>query len=162
MPFGISSAPTVFQKMMEECNILVTGSNDAQHLETLHKVLQRLEEHEVRIKRSKCKFLSGSVRHRLDAEGIHEKLEAVENVRVPWNVQELCSFLGLLNYYRKFLLKILHPLNELLQARHKWKWSAECADAFQKAKDLLTSLLTVTPIYPSRRLLTPHHTGLVL
>ena len=71
-----------------------------------------------------------------------DKLDAVKNARVPQNVAELRSFLGLLNYYRKFLpnvATILNPLNELLQARRRWVWSVQCEDAFKRAKDLLTS-----------------------
>lgn len=55
---------------------------------------------------------------------------------------QLRSFLGLLNYYRSFLpniASVLHPLNELLQANHRWKWSQECAAAFRKAKEMLVT-----------------------
>ena len=70
LPFGIASAPAVFQKTMDEVlqgiprticyidDILITGSNDTEHLEILQKVLERLEEHGVGAKRSKC-FFSG-------------------------------------------------------------------------------------------------------
>ena len=83
--------------------------------------------------------------HRIDAEGQHplsDKLEAVREAPVPRNVSELRSFLGLLNYYRNFLpnlATVLHPLNELLQTKRKWKWSSECNSAFQEAKKLLTT-----------------------
>ena len=156
LPFGIASAPAMFQKIMDGIlegiprvicyidDILITGVSDTEHLETLRKVFQRLEEHGVLLNRSKCRFLAKSVDylgHRLDAEGIHamsDKLDAVKNARVPQNVAELCSFLGLLNYYRKFLpnvATILNPLNELL----RWAWSVQCEDAFKRAKDLLIS-----------------------
>ena len=93
-------------------------------------------------------FLAKSVTylgHRIDAEGQHplsDKLEAVREAPVPHNVSELRSFLGLLNYYRTFLpnlATVLHPLNELLQTKRKWKWSSECNSAFQEAKKLLTT-----------------------
>ena len=60
----------------------------------------------------------------------------------PRNVTELHPFLGILNYYRTLLPNIatvLHSLNELLQVKHKWKWTPQCQSAFQEAKDLLTS-----------------------
>ena len=129
-------------------DILVTGSDDAAHLSHLAEVLQRLEKHGVRMKKSKCKFMETAVEylgHRVDAEGLHtttEKLEAITKAPAPKNVWELRSFLGLLNYYGKFLpnlATLLHPLNRLLQKDRKWKWSAECDQAFQSAKDALTS-----------------------
>ena len=73
----------------------------------------------------KCQFLKDSVwylGHRNDTQGVHtseKKLKAIVEAPKPQNVQELCSFLGLLNYYAKFisnLSSILHPLNNLLRA----------------------------------------------
>ena len=63
--------------------------------------------------------------HQVDAEGLHtttEKLEAITKAPAPKNVRELRSFLGLLNYYGKFLpnlATLLHPLNRLLQKDRK-------------------------------------------
>ena len=160
LPFGVASAPAMFQQVMDIIlqgipnvicyinDILVTGSDDTAHLSHLAKDLQRSENHGVRMKKSKCKFMETAVEylgHRVDAEGLHtttEKLEVITKAPAPKNVRELRSFLGLLNYYGKFLPNIatlLHPLNRLLQKDRKWKWSAECDQAFQSAKDALTS-----------------------
>ena len=160
LPFGVASAPAMFQQVMDTIlqgipnvicyidDILVTGSDDAANLSHLAAVVQRLEKHGVRMKKSKCKFMETAVEyrgHRADAEGLHtttEKLEAITKAPAPKNVRELRSFLGLLNYYGKFLpnlATLLHPLNRLLQKDRKWKWSAECDQAFQSAKDALTS-----------------------
>ena len=63
--------------------ILVTGTDDVEHLHNLAEVLQRLQNHGVQMKKSKCKFLKTSVEylgHHIDAEGLHtteDKLEAV-------------------------------------------------------------------------------------
>ena len=57
-------------------------------------------------------------------------------------MQQLRSFLGLLHYYGKFLpnlSSLLHPLNQLLKANARWKWSAECQEAFEQAKSQLVS-----------------------
>ena len=59
---------------------------------------------------------------------------------------QLRSFLGLINYYGKFIPKlstVLHPLNTLLQKGRTWKRSPECAQAFQLAKDELTSSMVL-------------------
>ena len=112
------------------------------------------------MKRAKCNFIQGSVQylgHSVDAEGLHTtlgKLEAVVKAPEPKNVQELRSFLGMLNYYRKFIPNIstiIHPLNRLLQHGHPCKWSEECKRAFQQAKETLTSsrlLVHYDPLLP--------------
>ena len=50
------------------------------------------------------------------------------------NIQESRSFLGLLNYYTKFIPKLLHPLNDLLRKDHKWQWTKQCSEDFSGAK----------------------------
>ena len=160
LPFGIASAPAIFQRVMDSIlqgiphvlcyigDILVTGKDDVEHLENLSQVLGRLKKFGLRVKREKCSFMQDSVEylgHKIDAEGIHatpEKLAAICRAPTPCNVSELRSLLGLINYYGKFipnLSTILHLLNNLLQQNRRWNWSKECAQAFQRAKDALTS-----------------------
>ena len=160
LPFGVASAPAIFQKLMDSVlqglphvicyidDILVTGSSDEDHLYNLARVLQRLEKHVFRLKQEKCKFLQPAVEylgHKIDAEGLHalpSKIEAIVHAPDPCNVQELRSFLGLLNYYGKFipnLSSLLHPLNSLLQHLRKCDWNAECQEAFNQAKLALSS-----------------------
>ena len=101
-------------------DILISSPDEVSHLKTLDTVLGCLEKHGFRLKLAKCQFLMPSVDylgHLIDAKGIQAlpgKVEAVEKAPTPQNVAELCSFLGLLNYYGKFvpnLATILHPLN---------------------------------------------------
>ena len=160
LPFGIASAPAVFQRTMDTIlqgvngvacyidDIIVTGKTPAEHLEHLEEVLKRLLQHGVHVKRQKCRFLQSSVSflgHRIDAEGIHpldDKLQAIVQAPTPTNVQELRSFLGLINYYGKFIpnaATILGPLNQLLRKDAKWKWSQECEHSFVEAKKVLSS-----------------------
>ncbi len=63
-------------------------------------------------------------------------------------MQELRSFLGLLNYYGKFVRNLLHPLNQLLKDKQKWEWSKECDQAFQLAKDSASVLTHYDPKLP--------------
>ena len=166
LPFGISSAPAIFQKIMDTIlqgiprtlcyidDILVTGANDEEHLKNLAEVFERLHKYGIRMCKQKCYFMQDSVEylgHRVDAEGIRatpEKISAIVNAPLPENVQQLRSFLGLLNYYRKFLphlATILQPpLNELLQKGKKWNWTIGCTQAVNTARDLLktSNLLT--------------------
>ena len=77
--------------------------------------------------------------------GLHtltSMLEAILQAPEPQNVPQLRSFLGLLNYFSKFvpnLATVLHPLNRLLKHDVKWRWTPECADAFKLAKEGLAS-----------------------
>ena len=94
-------------------DILITGSTEQEHLQTLEIVLTRLENAGLRLKRSKCVLMSLSVvylGHTIDQHGLHptaEKVEAVQNMPEPRNVTELKSYLGLLSYYSKFFAKSL-------------------------------------------------------
>ena len=145
--FGIASAPTVFQRTMDTIlqgvdstacyidDIIVTGKSPEEHLANLEEVLKRLLRHGIHVKKAKCSFLKPSVDflgHRIDVEGLHptkEKLKAIVEAPVPKNVQELRSFLGLINYYGKFIPNtstILSPLNALLRNDAKWSWNQKC------------------------------------
>ena len=168
LPFGVASAPAIFQKLMDSVlqgipnvicylDILVTGVNDNDHHRNLASVFERLQQHGFWLKQEKCAFMQESVEylgHRIDAEGLHSlpsKVDAIVNAPEPRNVQELRSFLGLLNYYGKFLPNLsstVHPLNELLQQSKRWKWSTECSQAFQQAKQTLSSANIVTHYDP--------------
>ena len=70
----------------------------------------------------------------------------------PENLQQLRSFLGLLNYYGKFipnLANIVHPLNQLLQKDAKWTWTPDCVQAFTAAKQALNSSKVLAHYDPS-------------
>ena len=140
LPFGVSSAPSIFQRTKENIlqgiphvcvyidDILVTGITDDDHLHNLEEVLTRLEKANLRLKRNKCAFLLPSVEylgHRITAQGLQptqEKIQAIQNAPPPQNVSQLKSFLGLLNYYCKFLPNLsstLAPLYMLLAPKEQ-------------------------------------------
>ena len=160
LPFGISSAPGIFQRVIESLlqgiegvvvyldDILITGSTEQKHLETLEEVLSRLDKFGLRVKSKKCEFMRSSVTylgHRIDATGLHplpDKVQAIKNAPAPRSVQELKSYLGMLTYYSKFLPNLsttLHPLYHLLKKDVPWKWGTKQKKAFAASKDLLTS-----------------------
>ena len=160
LPFGISSAPAMFQRIMETVlqglpkvcvyidDILVSGTDEADHNSNLTRVLDRLQSSGFTLKKSKCVFSVPSIEylgHIIDGEGLHpskSKLNTIQNAPLPTNVTELKSFLGLLNYYHKFLPNLsteLAPLHQLLNKGVNWKWTKEHSDTYQHAKDLLQS-----------------------
>ena len=165
LPYGIASAPSLFQATMEQVlqgidgvlvyldDILITGSTEQEHLARLDLVLERLEAHGLRLKVSKCAFLQQRVEylgHMIDSNGLHptpSKVHAISHAAVPKNVSELRSFLGMLQYYSWFipnLSTILKPLHDLLQADVQWKWTPECQAAFTEARQALVSAKVLT------------------
>ena len=126
-------------------DILVTGPDDDTHVRNLTAVLERLQRHGVRMKKAKCRFMAEAViylGHKIHSEGLHtttDKVDAVVNAPEP---QQLRSFLGVVNYYRKSLPNlstVLRPLNSLLQKRTSWRWTEECKRAFKMAKSCVVS-----------------------
>ena len=117
LPFGIASAPAVFQQAMEKIlhgipkvicyldDVLITAQNDEEHLKTLKTVSCRLSEHGLRLNKSKCEFLKTRVEYLgycIDPDGLHKspaKVKAIVDAPRPQNQQQLQSFLGLVNYY---------------------------------------------------------------
>ena len=164
LPFGIASAPNIFQQAMEKIlqglpkvvcyldDVLVTGSSDREHITNLEEVFRRLKERGLRLKKSKCSFMKPSVQYLgylVDAEGIHtspEKVSAIVEAPRPANQQQLRAFLGLVNYYGKSLPSLsttTYPLNSLLHKNIKWEWTEKCAESFKKLKEQLSSKLVL-------------------
>ena len=187
MPFGVSSAPAHFQRIMDQIlqgvkftvcrldDILIPGGSPEDHLALLEGVFRRLQENGIRLNPAKCIiFQSGPefLGHWIDKNGIRplpQKMDAVMQAKSPTNVTELKSYLGLLNYYAKFLPNLattLHPLHDLLQKDRPWKWTEECERAFVKSKRQLqdSPLLVHYDLKTSLRLAcdaSPYGVGLV-
>ncbi|XP_064462940.1 uncharacterized protein K02A2.6-like [Ornithodoros turicata] len=170
LAFGVSSAPAIFQRIMENIlhgldgvicyldDILVTGKSELQHLENLERLLQRLAERGVRIRREKCEFFKHELRflgHVINDKGIAtapDKVAAVLNAPAPKDKKQLKSFIGLVTYYTKFLADlstVMHPLNTLLCKNVPWKWSRDCQLAFHKIKKMLVSAPVLAHYDPS-------------
>ncbi|XP_028660385.2 uncharacterized protein K02A2.6-like [Erpetoichthys calabaricus] len=170
LPFGITSAPALFQRAMDQIlselpgvqcyldDILVTGRDDKEHMANLDKTLSRLEKYGLRVNKEKCDFFKMSVEylgHVIDSEGLHtapSKVKAIVDAPAPSNVSQLRSFLGLVNYYGRFipqLATLLKPLHELLCESRPWKWSQECETTFSKTKAALADKRVLTHFDPS-------------
>ena len=132
--FGITSAPAIWQRTIDQVlegssgtscildDMIITGQNDDEHLANLEEVLRRLQAHGLRANKTKCEFFKEKITfcgHDIDRHGLHkspQKVEAVLKAPRPSNVAELRSFLGLVNYYNRFLPNlstVVHPLNQL-------------------------------------------------
>lgn len=171
LPFGVSSAPAIFQREMENLlrglphvavyfdDILVTGANDAEHLRNLRAVLGKLLESGLKLKLEKCHFFVPQVEylgHIISKEGLSpnvDKVAAILHAPVPQDVKELQSFLGLVNFYRRFLpnlSSLLRPLHLLLCEGKKWEWGQDQQDAFTACKHLVTSAPVLVHFNPAK------------
>ena len=124
LPFGISCAPELFQRRMNQMleglegvvclvdDVLVFGSNREEHDTRLVAVLQWLGKAGATLNQEKCVFYKMSVKflgHVLDQDGIHadpEKTSAISNMEQPQSVTDLRRFMGLVNQLEKFSPRI--------------------------------------------------------
>ena len=129
-------------------DILTSGSSKKDHLQKLQKVLEKLQSAGLSLNHEMCIFLVNSVSylgHQIDAKGLHPlqgKLDAIVKALAPKSVTELKVFIGLMNYYSKFVLNLtslLHPLYHLLGKSVPWSWTPDRQAAFDSAKKLLTA-----------------------
>jgi hypothetical protein len=143
MSFGLTNAPAYFMYLMNSVfmpeldkfvvvfidDILVYSKNEEEHAGHLHVVLQRLREHRLYAKLSKCDFWLKEIKllgHTISQAGIAvdpDKVQEVMNLKPPTTVRQIRSFLGLAGYYRRFILdfsRIAKPMTELLKKGAKF------------------------------------------
>ncbi|XP_033740319.1 uncharacterized protein K02A2.6-like [Pecten maximus] len=171
--YGVASAPAVWQRAMDtvlqglkgvRCiidDMLITGRSDEEHLQNLEAVMDCLDKYGLRLRKDKCEFFKDQVSfcgHNIDAEGLHKsenKVKAVLEAPEPMDVSQLRAFLGLVNYYGRFLPNlstVLHPLHRLLDKGKTWEWNHKCKEAFDKVKRLVTSQEVLTHYDPKKPL----------
>jgi hypothetical protein len=159
-PYGVSTAPSLFQRTMDSLlagiphtaafldDVLVTGATEEEHLSNLDAVLTRMQDAGLRLNPDKCVFFAREVTylgHKISAAGLQptdDKVRAIDEAPNPTNVTELKSFLGLVNYYGKFisqLASLLAPLHQLLCKNAPWTWGKAQQEAFDACKHELAS-----------------------
>ncbi|XP_026319414.1 uncharacterized protein K02A2.6-like [Hyposmocoma kahamanoa] len=159
MPFGISTAPSIFQHYLDELldgvpnvavyfdDIALTGKNDIEHLQTLSTVFSKLDKAGLKVNLKKCSFFQTEIEylgHTITKDGIRptkSKIDAIMKATPPTNAQELRSFLGLINFYEKFiphLHSVCADLHALTGGRRKWQWTVKENTSFKNAKDLIS------------------------
>jgi hypothetical protein len=162
MSFGLMNALAHFTYLMNSVfmpeldqfvvvfidNILVYSKSIEEQEEHLRIVLQRVQEHQLYAKFSKCEFWIKEVPflgHVVSLEGITVdpgKVKEVLEWKPPMTVSKVLSFLGLASYYRRFILnfsKIVNSIPELLKKGNKYVWSEARDEAFKHLKKLLTT-----------------------
>jgi len=147
--FGMTNSPATFSAMMNEIlrdiinegkvmafvdNVLVGTEIEEGHDEIVEEVLKRLEENDLYIKPEKCVWKVQKIRFLgiiIGPNGIEmekEKVDGVLSWLEPKNVKDIRKFLGLANYYRRFIknfAQVARPMNVLTRKDVKWQWEEE-------------------------------------
>jgi len=162
MFFGMTNSPATFQAIMNEIlrdlinegkvaafvdDVLVGTETKEGHDEIVEEILRRLEENNLYIKLEKCVWKVRKIRFLgvvIGPNGIEmeeEKVDRVLSWLEPKNVKDVRKFLGLANYYRRFIkdfAQVARPINVLMRKDVKWQWEVEQQKAFDKLKRVFT------------------------
>ena len=162
LPFGLTAAPAIFQRAMNEVmagllgkcmliyidDLIVFSRTREEHADHLRQVFERLSVAGLQVKPSKCSFekeeidLLGYVISKDGIKPQEEKLSAIRNLAPPVDVKSVRSFLGMTGYYRscvKDYATIALPLTELTKAKQPFVWGEEQQIAFNTLKLALTT-----------------------
>ena len=162
LPFGLKNAVEAFSESVTNClrpfigkfvlvyldDILIWSSSPEEHLAHLKLVLDALDQHQFYLKRSKCEFFKTELKflgHVVSSIGLKvdpSKVSVVMAWPTPTDIRALRSFLGLANYFRRFIKSyaiIVHPLYELLRKNMPFVWTNARQLAFDSVKTALTN-----------------------
>ena len=159
VPFGIVSASEIFQRVMSQMvediegseaimdDIVVWGKDQAEHDMRLKQVMDKAKACGLKFNKGKCKFRQNQISyvgHVLSGEGLKadpEKIRAVQDMKRPQSQRELMTFLGFIQYLKKFMpnmADISAPLRKLTEKDVEWKWTETEENSFNKLKKLAT------------------------
>jgi hypothetical protein len=163
MFFGLCNSPATFQTMMNDLfrelieegvvaiymdDILIFSKTLEEHRQVVNRVLQILQNNKLYLKPDKCIFevnkveFLGLILSENQVEMDPIKIEGVRNWPAPKNVKEVQSFLGFVNFYRRFIEGFSHvarPLHDLTRKDSIWKWEPSQQEAFDTLKTKITS-----------------------
>ena len=146
MCYGLSSAPSAFQKILssilEGCHgcahiiddVVVHGNGQVEHDRNLNQVMARIKKHNVKLNDEKCQYSVGSIDfagYTISGDGVtplKSNVTAIQNLPEPGDVKQLQSFLCITNFYLKFVpdyAGIAEPLHRLLRKDEPWVWGQE-------------------------------------
>ena len=162
MPFGLKNAPSTFQRLMNTItadmaefasayidDIVIYSCNFKEHIKHLEIVFVRLEETGLKLKASKCVLAANHCKYLGHCVGegrirpLQAKVKVVLDYQQPNKKKDMRAFLGLTNYYWRFVPDygtIAIPLTEATRkcAPDKVEWTKDKVTAFEQLKDALT------------------------
>ncbi len=153
MPFGLRNAGQTFQGLMDQVlagldyvlvyldDILIASPDERTHQQHLRAVLERLQEAGLVLNAEKCLFGVSAVEflgHHITAEGaepLQQKVAAIAEFQRPQDAKGMQRFLGMINFYRRFIKEaagILRPLTDALRSKPRGRvvWTAVMGAAF--------------------------------
>ena len=162
MPFELCNAPSTFTTLLttefhQEMvglvivyidDILVFSKTAEEHAQHLAMVLQKLWDNNLYANGEKSEFGLQEIEflgHIMSGHGVkpdYKKVEAIKKWSRPTSQKGVRSFLGLANYYRRFIKnfsKIAKPMSDLLKKNLTLEWTDSCEQAFQELKEKLSS-----------------------
>jgi len=162
MPFGLTNAPADFQRFINETlahfldhftsaylnDILIHSDTMEEHTRHVHRVLERLTDADLHLKPEKCEFHKTEVKYLgliIGADGIKMDPSKVEKVKAwppPENLRDVRAFLGLANFYRRFIKgypKVVEPLTRLTRKGQPFKWETKQQESFDGLKTSFTT-----------------------
>ena len=162
MPFGLRNAAQTFQRFIDQVlrdfhfcyvyidDVLIASANAEEYKQHLQLVFNHFREYGVIVNPFKCQFGVAQLDflgHRVNSQGIcplPEKVEVVQNFPQPKTPRQLREFIGLINFYHRFVPHCAHtlqPLHELLTAttnkKKELQWTEQTTEAFIAAKLLV-------------------------
>jgi len=168
--FRMMNLPAMFQTMMNKIlrdlinkekmvafvnNVLVGIETEERYDKIVEEILRRLEENDLYVKPEKCVWKVGKIGflgiiigpNRIEIE--EEKVEGVLSWPVPKTVKDIRKFLGLANYYKRFIkdfARVARPMNVLTRKDKKWQWGDEQQKVFDELKKVfMTKLVLAAP-----------------
>lgn len=160
LPFGVKTAAAIFQKTIENLlrdipcvvvyqdDITVTGKNLSEHISTLRRVLEKLQSSGLKLNVKKSKFFQNEISYlgfNINRNGLtknDERISSIMSAPIPRNISEVRAFVGMANYYSKFIndfADIMSPLYNLLSKDVSFVWSDKCQKAYDRIKREVTS-----------------------
>lgn len=160
LPFGLKASPGIFQSFMTKLlsgvnnivvyqdDLLIMSPNMFEHNKSLNKVLTILRDAGIKLNANKCLFFTDKVQylgHIFTENGVYpnsEKIRAINDAPAPVNVKQVQAFLGLCNFYSRFIpnfSNVMLPLYLLLKKNARFHWGSEQQRCFENVKKLFVS-----------------------
>ena len=171
VPLGLAQAPAYFQDLMTGIlkdfnfaiayldDIIIFSRTAEEHLSHIKQVFGKLQAVKLSMKLSKCHFFSKEIQylgHILSKKSIQplpSKMQAIQKMHPPTTPKQVCAFIGLVGYYRKFIkdfVKIAKPLTLLTHQQMKFEWTPAHHEAFLKLKESIIQAPILCYLNPNK------------